>query len=164
MTGWRLGYAIGPRELTAAVKTLIGQSTTNACSISQEAAVEALRGSQDFFAAFNEEYALRRDVMMRELDHIEGLHYVKPDGAFYIFVSCKQYLNSGYVHDGKPIKTDADFVSYILEESGVSGVPGSAFGKEGYFRLCFAKSREELKEAMDSMKEAVKRLRYTPLS
>ena len=158
MTGWRIGYAIGPKNLVSAMNTIIGQTTTNACSISQEAAAKAISGSQQFFKSFMVEYKKRRDFIVEELSEIKGLSFAKPEGAFYIFVSCKDFLNK-YKYKEKRIQTDVDFVSYVMDVGGVSVVPGTAFGMEGYFRICFAKNQDTLKEAMKRIKDALNLLK-----
>jgi aspartate aminotransferase len=146
MTGWRIGYAGGPKMLIKAMATLQSQSTTNPSSISQWAAVEALNGPQDFIprnaAAFRE----RRDLVVSMLNQAKGLKCPNPEGAFYVFPSCAELIGkqSG---GGRLIKTDEDFVTALLEEEGVAVVHGSAFGLAPHFRISYATSNDILEDA-----------------
>jgi aspartate aminotransferase len=146
MTGWRLGYAGGPKFLIKAMATLQSQSTTNPSSITQWASVEALNGPQDFIprnaAAFKE----RRDLVVSMLNQAKGLHCPTPEGAFYVYPTCKELIGrtSG---GGRKIASDEDFVTGLLEEEGVAVVQGSAFGLAPYFRISYATSNKVLEEA-----------------
>lgn len=143
MTGWRIGYCTGAPELIKAMTTLQSQSTTNACSIAQWAAVEALNGPQDFLADWRQVFQNRRDLVVAGLNKVEGLECLTPAGAFYVFPSCKALLGktSG---GGQALHTDEDFVLALLEETGVALVHGAAFGLPGHFRLSYAASDESL--------------------
>ena len=147
MTGWRIGYAAGPKELIKAMGKVQSQSTSNTSSISQAAAVEALNGNQDFISERSNAFKKRRDFVVSSLNNIKGLSCIKPNGAFYVFPNCKKLLNKK-----TKLKTDADFVEQLLIKANVAVVQGSAFGLDGYFRISYATSMEKLKVAMDRIK------------
>ena len=151
MTGWRIGYAAGPKEIIKAISKIQSQSTTNPSSISQAAAVEALNGNQDFISIRAKAFEERRDFVVNTLNSINGIKCLKPDGAFYVFPSCKNLIGKKDIN-GKKIENDTDFVQSLLENNGVAVVQGSAFGLEGYFRISYATSMENLKKAMDRIK------------
>src|SRR3990167_78701 len=146
MTGWRLGYAGGPKMLIKAMATLQSQSTTNPSSISQWAGVEALNGPQDFIprnaAAFRE----RRDLVVSMLNQAKGLKCPNPEGAFYVFPSCAGLIGKQSA-GGRLIKTDEEFITGLLEEEGVAVVHGSAFGLAPHFRISYATSNDILEDA-----------------
>src|SRR5690606_11251084 len=146
MTGWRIGYAAGRRDLIKAMAKLQSQSTSNPCSISQAAAVEALNGPQDFIPANNTAFKRRRDLVVDMLNQAPGIRCHRPEGAFYVFPSCEGTIGKR-TPDGKTIETDEDFVTYLLEAEGVAVVQGSAFGLAPYFRISYATSTEALAEA-----------------
>jgi aspartate aminotransferase len=146
MTGWRIGYAGGPRELIKAMGTLQSQSTSNPCSIAQWAAVEALNGPQDFIAANNEVYKARRDMVAAMLNEAEGITCPVPEGAFYVYPSIAGCIGKK-TPGGKVIETDEDFVTALLEDEGVAAVHGAAFGTSPNFRVSYATSTEALEEA-----------------
>ena len=148
MTGWRIGYAAGPKEIIAAIRKIQSQSTSNPSSISQAAAVEALNGQQDFIKDRAEAFRERRDFVVESLNNIKGLNCLTPNGAFYVFPSCKGLLNKK-----TKLKTDTEFVQKLLEKSMVAVVQGSAFGLNGYFRISYATSMENLKKALSRIKE-----------
>ena len=147
MTGWRIGYAAGPKEIIAAIRKIQSQSTSNPSSISQAAAVEALNGQQDFISERAEAFKERRDFVVRSLNNIKGISCLTPHGACYVFPSCKGLLNKK-----TKLKTDTDFVQKLLEKQNVAVVQGSAFGLDGYFRISYATSMENLKKAMERIK------------
>ena len=147
MTGWRIGYAAGPKEIIKAIAKIQSQSTSNPTSISQAAAVEALNGVQDFIQERANSFKERRDFVVSSLNKINGISCLKPQGAFYVFPSCKKLLGKK-----RKLKTDKDFVEKLLEKSEVAVVQGSAFGLEGYFRISYATSMEKLREAMKRIK------------
>ncbi len=147
MTGWRIGYCTGPRPLLAAMTKLQGQSTTNASSISQWAAVEALNGPQEFLADWRAVFQARRDMVVAGLNASNGIECLTPEGAFYVFPSCQKLLGKTSAK-GKLLATDEDFVMALLEETGVALVHGAAFGLPGHFRLSYAASNAELEEAI----------------
>ena len=148
MTGWRIGYAAGPKEIITAIRKIQSQSTSNPSSISQAAAVEALNGQQDFIKDRAEAFRERRDFVVECLNNIKGLNCLTPNGAFYVFPSCKGLLNKK-----TKLKTDTEFVQKLLEKSMVAVVQGSAFGLNGYFRISYATSMENLKKALSRIKE-----------
>ena len=145
MTGWRIGYAAGPKEIIKAIAKIQSQSTTNPSSISQAAAVEALNGNQNFIRERATSFQKRRDFVVKALNEIDGIECLKPDGAFYVFPSCKALIGKKDV-SGKKILKDTDFVQSLLENSGIAVVQGSAFGLEGFFRISYATSMENLKK------------------
>lgn len=151
MTGWRIGYAGGPKELIQAMAKIQSQSTTNPSSISQAAAVEALKGDQSFIKKRANSFKERRDFIVKELNNIKGISCLLPEGAFYVFPNCKKCIGKNHKKLGL-IKNDSDFVSKLLEDTGVAVVQGSAFGMEGYFRISYATSLEILKEALVRIK------------
>ena len=148
MTGWRIGYCTGPREILKAMLKLQGQSTTNPPSISQWAAVEALNGPQGFLAEWREIFQKRRDYVVGRLNGMGGLDCLVPEGAFYVFPSCRGLLGKTSA-GGRQLATDEDVVMALLEENGVALVHGSAFGLPGHFRISYAASDAELEKAMD---------------
>ncbi len=157
MTGWRIGYAGGSKDLMKAVAMLQSQSTSNPSSISQAAAVEALNGKQDFLKPRSEAFRKRRDFVVNGLNAIPGINCNKPEGAFYVFPSCKGLLGKKTASD-KVIKTGSDFSEYLLEEALVAVVPGVAFGTDPFFRISYATSDEALDKALKRIKEACAKL------
>jgi aspartate aminotransferase len=157
MTGWRIGYAAGPRGLIATMGKIQSQSTSNPCSISQAAAIAALRGPQDFVSAAVAEYGARKNLVIAGINSIEGLTVRDPDGAFYAFPECISFVGRR-TPTGKQIASGTDLVSYLLEEAHVAAVPGAAFGLEPYFRISFATSRDQLARALENMRSALARL------
>ena len=147
MTGWRIGYGAGPKDIIKAVAKIQSQSTTNPSSISQAAAVEALNGTQDFIKTRSDSFKERRDYVVDTLNSINGLSCLKPSGAFYVFPNCKKLLGKK-----TKLKTDKEFVEKLLEKAEVAVVQGSAFGLDGYFRISYATSMENLKKALDRIK------------
>lgn len=148
MTGWRIGYCTGPREILKGMMTLQSQSLTNPPSISQWAAVEALNGPQEFLADWRAVFQKRRDMVVARLNACKGLNSLVPEGAFYAFPSCKALLGKTSA-GGRQLKTDEDVVMALLEENGVALVHGTAFGLPGHFRISYAASDAELTEAMN---------------
>jgi aspartate aminotransferase len=147
MTGWRLGYGAGPRELISAMTVVQSQSTSNPCSISQAAALEALTGPQQFLAERRDSFCLRRNFVVDALNAIPGLSCRKPEGAFYAFASCEGVLGAR-TPAGEILHTDRDFCQWLLETAYVAMVPGAAFGLSPYFRISYATSMAELEQAM----------------
>ncbi|MCK4711988.1 MAG: pyridoxal phosphate-dependent aminotransferase [Marinosulfonomonas sp.] len=146
MTGWRIGYAAGPENLIGAMRKIQSQSTSNPCSISQWAAVEALNGPQDFIAANNEIFLRRRNMVVAALNAATGITCPTPDGAFYVYPSiagCIGKTSAG----GVKITNDEIFATALLEEAGVAVVFGAAFGLSPNFRVSYATSDEALQEA-----------------
>ena len=150
MTGWRIGYAGGNKDLIKAMGKLQSQSTSNPTSISQAAAVEALNGNNNFIAERNLIFKNRRDNLLISLNNMEGINCNTPDGAFYVFPSCKGVIGKR-TKDNKTINDDEDFTSALLNHAGVAVVQGSAFGLEGYFRISYATSDENLQNACERL-------------
>jgi len=157
MTGWRIGWAAGPRELIRALDTLLSQSAGNACSVSQAAAVEALNGDQSFVAESVRVYRERRDRTAAGLDAIPGLSCRVPEGAFYLYVNCAGLIGRS-TPDSKRLATDGDVVLYLLERAGVAVVAGEAYGLSPYFRLSIATSIETLDAGVARIGRAVAEL------
>jgi len=157
MTGWRVGYAGGPENIIQGIAKIQSQSTTNTSSISQAAAEEALNGTQDFIKKRSDTFKERRDFVVKKLNSIEGLSCKNPEGAFYVFPNCKDCIGKKDVNK-KEIANDTDFVTSLLENTGVAVVQGSAFGKEGYFRISYATSTKNLSRALDKIEEYCKQL------
>ena len=147
MTGWRIGYAAGPKNIIAAIRKIQSQSTSNPSSISQAAAVEALNGTQSFIKKRAKSFSDRRNFVVNYLNSIPGITCLMPKGAFYVFPSCK-----GLIGKKTQIKNDTDFVQKLLEKQNVAVVQGSAFGLDGYFRISYATSMQKLKVAMVRIK------------
>ncbi|HZD25993.1 MAG TPA: pyridoxal phosphate-dependent aminotransferase [Alphaproteobacteria bacterium] len=146
MTGWRIGYAGGPAELIKAMVKLQSQSTSNACSISQAAAVEALNGPQDFIPEHNRVFKERRDLVVSMLNQAPGIHCPTPEGAFYVYPSCTGCIGKR-TPGGAVIGSDLDFATALLEAEGVAVVQGEAFGLSPHFRISYATGTEVLEEA-----------------
>ena len=153
MTGWRIGYAAGPKDLIKAIAKVQSQSTSNPSSISQAAAVEALNGPQDFIAAHNAVYKERRDLVVEMLNAAPGLACHRPEGAFYVYPSCAGAIGRK-TPQGKTIASDDDFVTYLLDAEGVAAVQGSAFGLSPFFRVSYATATELLREACARIQRA----------
>ena len=146
MTGWRIGYAAGPVELIAAMRKVQSQSTSNPCTISQWAAVEALEGTQDFLAPNAETFRRRRDLVVSMLNEIDGMTCPTPEGAFYVYPSIAGLIGKT-TPAGAQINSDEDFAMALLDEADVAVVFGTAFGLSPNFRVSYATSDEALKEA-----------------
>jgi aspartate aminotransferase len=146
MTGWRIGYCAGPEDLIKAMAKLQSQSATNACSISQWAAVEALNGRQDFIPGFQKVFEERRDLVVSMLNQATGIECPKPEGAFYVYPSIRKLIGKK-APSGKVIATDGDFASELLTATGVAVVHGAAFGLSPFFRISYATSNKALEEA-----------------
>ncbi len=158
MTGWRIGYAGGPKALIKAMAVIQSQATSCPSSISQAAAVAALNGPQDFLEGRKASFQRRRDLVVNRLNAIDGLDCLIPEGAFYTFSGCAGVLGTT-TPSGKMIETDADFCAYLLDEAHVAVVPGSAFGLSPYFRISYATSEADLVEALDRIERACAALR-----
>src|SRR3954463_9894899 len=146
MTGWRIGYCGGPEDLIKAMAKLQSQSATNATSISQWAAVEALNGPQDFIPKFQKIFEERRDLVVSMLNQAPGIECPKPEGAFYVYPSVRKLIGKK-TQGGKVIATDGDFATELLEATGVAVVHGAAFGLSPFFRISYATSNKALEEA-----------------
>ncbi|APG94553.1 pyridoxal phosphate-dependent aminotransferase [Sinorhizobium americanum] len=158
MTGWRLGYAAGPKGLTKVLNKLQSQSTTCPSSITQAAAAAALNGPQDFVAKAVAEYKARGELVTQGFSAIPGLEVRAPEGAFYLFPKCAAYIGKT-APDGRKIENDTALASYLLTEGKIATVPGAAFGVEPYIRLSFATSRENLAMAIERTADALAKLR-----
>ena len=153
MTGWRIGYAGGPRDLVRAMVKVQSQSTSNPCSISQVAAVAALNGPQDFLTERNASFDQRRQLVCDRLNAVTGLSCALPEGAFYVFADCSALMGR-QTPDGHMLASDHGFAEYLLESCGVAAVPGSAFGLDGHFRVSYATSTQILEDACSRIARA----------
>ena len=152
MTGWRIGYAAGPQELIKAMAKVQSQSTSNPCSISQWASVEALNGPQEFLKDWAKVFEGRRDMVVDMLNAAEGIFCPKPEGAFYVYPSIEGCIGKK-TPSGKVIENDLDFVSELLEAEGVAVVHGDAFGLSPHFRASYATSTEDLTKACERIQK-----------
>ncbi len=157
MTGWRIGYAAGPRELVRAMAAIQSQSTSNPTSIAQKAAVEALKGPQDSVQRMVEEFDRRRRFIVNELRSIPGISCIIPAGAFYVFPRIDGLFGKRYA--GYMIENSSALSMYLLKEVFVATVPGSAFGDDRYIRLSYATSMDNIKRGLQRIREAIERLR-----
>jgi aspartate aminotransferase len=157
MTGWRIGYGGGPAALIKAMSKVQSQSTSNPSSVSQAAAVEALSGPQDYIAERSDVFKQRRDIVVEMLNDCPGLHCHNPEGAFYVYPSCAGVIGKR-TPAGEEIRSDEDFVTYLLEQVGVATVQGEAFGLSPHFRISYATSTEALVEACGRIKAACEAL------
>lgn len=153
MTGWRIGYAAGPKEVIVGMNKLQGQCTSNANSIAQKASVEALVGNQESIKYMRNEFDKRRKYIVKELNSINGFSCDLPKGAFYVFPNIKKLLNAGIVFNDMVIKDSLQLANYILNKVEVAVVPGSAFESEGYLRLSYATSMQDIEEGMKRLKD-----------
>ena len=158
MTGWRLGYCGAPKGIIAAMNKIQSQSTTSTSSITMAAAVEAINGPQDFIIDHNNKFLKRRDLVVNKLNAIEGIRCAKPEGAFYVYPNCEGILGK-ITPGGKKLSNDEDFMTYLLEDQGVAGVHGSAFGLSPYFRLSYATSDHILEDACNRIQIACSKLK-----
>jgi aspartate aminotransferase len=156
MTGWRLGFAAGPKDIIQAMTNIQSQSTSNPTSITQKAAVEALTGPQDFIPKMVSEFDKRRKYMVERLNKIKGVSCITPIGAFYAFPDVSSCY--GKKLNGKPINSSLDLSAYLLEHAGVALVPGVAFGDDRYIRLSYATSMENIKKGLDRIEDALSKL------
>ena len=153
MTGWRLGYCGGPKEIIAGMNKIQSQSTTSTSSISMAAAVEALNGNQDFIKTHNQQFIKRRDMVVEKLNNITGIICDAPQGAFFVYPSCAGCIDKKTPED-ETIRSDEDFMNYLLDSEGVAGVHGEAFGLSPYFRLSYATDEQTLNDACDRIMRA----------
>lgn len=157
MTGWRVGYLAGPREVVAAVETLQSQSTSNPASISIRAATEALAGPQEKVEEMRREFERRRNYIVERLNRIPGVHTTTPQGAFYVFPRVSDLY--GKRAGKRKVGGSLEMASYLLEEARVAVVPGAPFGDDRYLRLSYATSQEKIREGMDRIEAGLSRLR-----
>jgi aspartate aminotransferase len=156
MTGWRIGYAAGPREIIKAMDTLQSQSTSNPTSIAQAAAVEALNGEQHMVKNMVSEFCERRNFIVDSLNRIPGITCRKPAGAFYVFPKISGLYGKKY--EGRVISSSLDFSNLLLEQARVAVIPGAGFGDDNHIRLSYACSMENIRKGMERIKEFVEKL------
>jgi aspartate aminotransferase len=156
MTGWRIGFAAGPKDVITAMANIQSQSTSNPASISQKAAVEALNGPQDFLPVMNNEFDKRRKYMVERLNKMQGISCLMPVGAFYAFPNTAKIY--GRSANGKTIRNSSDLAAYLLESAKVALVSGDSFGADAYIRLSYATSMENIMKGMDRIEAAVNAL------
>lgn len=152
MTGWRIGWAVGPSDVIKAMSTIQSQSTSNPTSIAQKAALEALNGPQDAVTMMVGEFDKRRRIMVDRLNRMAGVSCLLPDGAFYVFARVDGLY--GKAHGGKTINSSMEMADYLLNETKVAVVPGVAFGADGYIRLSYATSVEMIEKGLARIEEA----------
>lgn len=157
MTGWRIGYGAGNKDIIKAMTVIQSQSTSNPSSISQVAAVEALNGTQDFIKPNAENFCAKRNLVMSLLSEIDGLECYKSEGAFYLFPKCSKLFGKK-TPNGNIIENSSDLATYLLESANVAIVPGIGFGLEGYFRISYATSEELLTESCNRIAKAISQL------
>ncbi|MEK6657924.1 MAG: pyridoxal phosphate-dependent aminotransferase [Nitrospirota bacterium] len=156
MTGWRIGYAAGPDEIISAMNKVQSQSTSNPASISQKAAVEALKGPQDFIAKMLNEFDKRRRYIVERLNKIKGVTCAMPKGAFYAFPNVSKLYGKSY--NGKNIKDSSDLANYFLDKAQAAVVAGDAFGADDYIRFSYATSMGNIKKGIDRIEDAINSL------
>ncbi len=157
MTGWRIGYALGPSEVIAAASKIQSQSTSNPTSIAQAAALEAIRGPQDEVALMVGEFQRRRNAIVEQLNAVAGFRCRKPEGAFYVFPNVAQLF--GRSGNGKKLQRPCDVADYLLEEAKVAAVPGEDFGSNEHIRFSYATSLEDIEKGCARIQKAVAKLR-----
>jgi len=156
MTGWRIGYAAGPEEIIKGMSKIQGHSTSNPNSIAQKASVEALNGKQDAIEEMRKAFDERRKYMVKSLNEIEGISCLTPAGAFYAFPNVSKILERVIEYNGKKISNSFDLSNFILKEAEVALIPGSAFEAEGYLRLSYAASLEDIKDGLNRIEKILK--------
>jgi aspartate aminotransferase len=157
MTGWRLGYAAAEKNVIKAMGTIQGHAISHPSSITQYAGVAALTGDQSIVARMVEEYDRRRKYTMKRLDNIKEIDYVRPQGAFYVYISLEKLIGKAY--GGKVIRSSMDFSDLLLENGRVAVIPGKAFGDDNYIRISYATSMEQLEKGLDRMEDFVNRVK-----
>ncbi|MDD5794465.1 MAG: pyridoxal phosphate-dependent aminotransferase [Clostridiales bacterium] len=157
MTGWRLGYSAANEEITKLMSSIQSHMTSNANSITQYAAVEALNGPKDALNDMVKEFEERRNYMTNLIDNIEGLSYIRPSGAFYVMINIKNCINKSL--NGETIKDSMDFSKMLLDEEKVAVIPGAAFGLENYIRLSYATSKDMIGEGLKRIECFTKKLK-----
>ena len=157
MTGWRIGFAAGPKDIIQAMSNIQSQSTSNPTSISQMASIAALNGPQGCISAMVGEFKKRKDFLVEGLRSIDGVTCYDPRGAFYVFPNFNALMKKRY--KGKPVKMSAGLTEILLEDFHTAVVPGVEFGKEGYVRLSFATSMEVIQKGLDRIKKAAAEMR-----
>lgn len=158
MTGWRIGYAAGPKDIIKAMTNIQSQSTSNPTSIAQKAALAGLTESQDFMVEMIHEFDRRRSFLVKGLNSIQDITCLKPDGAFYVFPNVSM-LYGRKTAEGQPINSSMDFALYLLETANVALVHGGAFGSDAHIRLSYATSMENIQKGLERIRDAVSRLK-----
>ena len=153
MTGWRIGYAAASEKITSLMSNIQSHTTSNPCSISQYASVEALNGDQSEVERMKQEFKKRRDFMVDRINSINNLSCVKPEGAFYVMVNISKVLNKEV--DGKLIKDSLTFSDLLLEKEKVAVIPGIAFGVDDFIRLSYATSMENIEKGLNRIEDFV---------
>lgn len=156
MTGWRIGYAAGPKNVIGAMDAHQSHATSNANSIAQYASVSALENGEAFIISMRDEFDMRRQMMVERINKIEGLSCIMPHGAFYVMLNVQGVL--GRKHQGEPIEDSLSLCQLLLQEAKVATIPGEAFGMPGYLRLSYAVSREDIVEGLEAIERFVKGL------
>lgn len=154
MTGWRIGYAVGNKDIISSMSKIQSQSTSSATSIALKAAVEALNGPQDEVEKMRQEFEKRRDYIVKRLNKIKGIKCFKPNGAFYVFPNIKKLL--GKTYGGTKIDTAAELATYLLDKAKIAVVPGEGFGAPYNVRLSYATSMKNIEEGLNRLEAAVK--------
>ena len=157
MTGWRIGYALGPADLMGYLGDLQGHLTSNACSVAQWAALGALREGEGEVTAMLRSFAMRRDLIVRLMEDMPFISFTEPRGAFYVWFSVKDILGKSW--NGRIIGDDASFCRILLESKYVALVPGSAFMADGNVRISYSNSEEEIREGMARLREFLRELK-----
>ncbi|NCO68042.1 MAG: aspartate aminotransferase [Nitrospirae bacterium CG_4_10_14_0_8_um_filter_41_23] len=157
MTGWRIGYAAGPKEIIKAMTNIQSQSTSNPTSIAQKAAIEAITGPQDFINIMFAEFDVRRKFLINELNSIHGISCLTPTGAFYAFPNTSRLYSKSI--DNRKISSSSDLALYLLERANVALVHGEAFGDDNYIRLSYAIPIDEIKKGVERIREAIGKLK-----
>ena len=153
MTGWRLGYTACSEKIAKLMTNLQSHMTSNTCSITQYAAVEALTGAQEQIKVMVSEFEKRRDYMVETLSQMKNISIIKPKGAFYVMVNIEKFIGKDF--NGKKVTDSVSFASVLLEEEKVAVIPGAAFGLENYIRLSYATSMENIKEGLERIKKFI---------
>jgi len=156
MTGWRIGYAAGPKEIISAMGTVQSQQTSNPCSIAQMAALEAITGPQDCVSEMVRAFDERRRYIVSRLEAMEGVWCPVPQGAFYVFPDLSSVYGSSY--DGRRIEGSVDLCNFLLEEERVACVPGAGFGMDAHIRISYAASMEDIEKGIDRIEEGLRKL------
>ncbi|OLS03973.1 pyridoxal phosphate-dependent aminotransferase [Tissierella creatinophila] len=154
MTGWRIGYAAAHKDIIKVMAGIQSHSTSNPCSISQYASIEALIGDQEKLIEMNKQFIERRDYMVNAINNIDGLSCKKPEGAFYVMVNFSKLLNKNIL--GETINSSLDFSNILLDKAKVAVVPGIAFGNDNYIRLSYATSLDNIKEGINRIENIIK--------
>ncbi|MGN0143520.1 MAG: pyridoxal phosphate-dependent aminotransferase [Clostridium sp.] len=157
MTGWRLGYAASPKEITKLMSSIQSHMTSNVNTIAQYAAIEALNGPVEDLRKMIKEFEKRRNFMIDRLNNIDGVSMIRPSGAFYIMVNISSYLNTSF--NGQEIKDSLDFAKVLLDEEKVAVIPGAGFGLEGYIRLSYATSMDIIEKGINRIEAFLNKIK-----